>query len=331
MKKIIFILIAVLAGFFVLLSVLTPPGEYSAEKSFWKITKDFSRKAAAGQTLSPGDAQFLTDRIKGFITRYPKSQLIPHAKILVVDVHTAAGDYTTARQDYAKVIQSYPDRPEIVEIAMVKIMNSFYQEKGKSNAVLTEDQKEFNRRVEAVFNKDESAEMIKIFEEVNKGADFDLMLRISQRAMKEFPATSIGLQAPLFIATLYTDAGKIEESRAAFEAAVKYYKDFIVQHVNTPVEIEARKKLVSTYLAQGKPKEATAEVGEILNHPSAAFFLTRANYMELTGLLTQLTSQTKDVERAKQIYQRFIENHSDFNLVELAKKELAELNQGPKE
>ena len=109
MKKAILVYIAILAGVFVLFSLLGLNSDYAIEQMAWKIQKEYldilkDPKVVPDQTFD--------EVIKGYqkiIERYPNSRLTPGIRMLVGHVCYLKKDYETARAKFNEIIQLYPD------------------------------------------------------------------------------------------------------------------------------------------------------------------------------------------------------------------------------
>lgn len=113
MKKIILICLGILAGVFILLSLLGRNSDYAIEQMTWKLQREYidilkDPKVVPEQTFN----KIIRDYQK-IIDRHPGSRLTPGIRMLVGNVYHVKKDYETSREKFNEVIKLYPQNREL--------------------------------------------------------------------------------------------------------------------------------------------------------------------------------------------------------------------------
>ena len=113
MKKVIPIYLGILAGVFVLLSLLGRNSDYAIEQAAWKLQREYidilkDPKVVPEQTF----ARIIKDYQK-IIERYPDSKLTPGLRMIVGNVYLVKKDYETSREKFNEIIKLYPQDREL--------------------------------------------------------------------------------------------------------------------------------------------------------------------------------------------------------------------------
>ena len=108
MKKVVLIYIGILAGVFVLFSLLGRNSDYAIEQTAWKVQREYidilkDPKVVPEQTFN----KVIRDYQK-IIERYPDSKLTPGIRMLVGNVYHVKKDYETSREKFDEIIKLYP-------------------------------------------------------------------------------------------------------------------------------------------------------------------------------------------------------------------------------
>jgi len=139
MKKAVFLFILLLIGSIASLSVLGREGEYVAEKTIWKINRDFEGMAKDPKTTPDAAFDRIIHRYRKFIQKFPNSRLTSSADISAGSVYMFKKDYSKAREELEKVIKKYPDNPKVVVKSMEIILRSYGKEEDGEGVLKTYD------------------------------------------------------------------------------------------------------------------------------------------------------------------------------------------------
>ncbi len=326
MKKIVFILISFLIGLFVLLSALTPENNFVAEKQLWKINKKFYAMTKKSDLPSENFDQIIP-LYENFIHKFPKSSLLPQAYIFLADVYLFKKDYATARQKYEETIQKFSDQPTVV----VKTMNRIILSYGKEETVASvfDRQNKINQTVENLYDPTDmsGSTMKKMFIASYKEEKFYGILKVYQRAMKEFPTSSLGLQAPLLIAKLYYNQKKPKKTTEALDKAIKYYQNIAQQHKNSLIDLQAQELLATCYSHQKNLRAAINVLAEVLIRFAESPYLTPKKALSIVKVINTFAMfQLKDVDIPIEIYQKFITTYPNHPFNQFLKKVIQRLH-----
>lgn len=181
--------------------------------------------------------------------------------------------------------------------------------------------------VRTLFNEEEGGAIEQMLSEQYQRQDFDMMLKTYKRAMRDYPLTVLGVQAPFRIARLYHQQEKVAQSREALREAVQYYREFPTNHKNAPVELQwqAQELLVSSYLVQSDFSSALRSLGGILINFADTPYLTASKADQIIQLMNRLSLQTKNIDQSKTVYQEFLAVYPDHEAVDVVRAGLEEL------
>lgn len=125
MKKVVLIYIGILAGVFILFSLLGRNSDYAIEQMAWKVQREYidilkDPKVVPEQTFD--------EVIKGYqkiIKRHPDSKLTPGIRMLVGNVYYVKKDYETSREKFNEIIKLYPQNKELQAQALSAIGRTY--------------------------------------------------------------------------------------------------------------------------------------------------------------------------------------------------------------
>mgnify|MGYP001594856021 FL=1 len=125
MKKAVLIYIGILAGVFVLFSLLGRDSDYAIEQMAWKVQREYidilkDPKVVPEQTFN----KVIRDYQK-IIERYPSSKLTPMIRMLVGNVYHVKKDYETSREKFNEIIELYPQNRELQAQALSAIGRTY--------------------------------------------------------------------------------------------------------------------------------------------------------------------------------------------------------------
>ena len=125
MRRYLTIYIFILAGIFVLLSLLGRGSSYVVEKRIWKIYKQ-QVDIAKDPAVVPGN---VFDRIiaeyQEIIAKYPNSAHIPDLYIRLGEVNALRGEYDYAREILLSIAGLYPDKKDLLAEALFKVGETY--------------------------------------------------------------------------------------------------------------------------------------------------------------------------------------------------------------
>ena len=134
MKKIIFILCAILAGLFVILSILDH-SDYAMEKQLWRAQKKFERIAQDPTVVPDREFQDLSTEYRQIMRRHPKSALTPRIYIKLGLIAALKKDYAQARKIFEEAIATYPQDLILGSEAAMQIGKTYERENNPAAAL----------------------------------------------------------------------------------------------------------------------------------------------------------------------------------------------------
>lgn len=135
MKKLIFIPLIFLA-ITLLVGLTSQSGQiYQQERVLWWIHNDFKKIANPYAFENERLVQKIVERYNGFIQRYPKSTLVPKARLMLGATLKAQRKYSEARLVFEEIARSYPYDNEVVAKALFAIAQSHENEDNWPKAV----------------------------------------------------------------------------------------------------------------------------------------------------------------------------------------------------
>ncbi|HOW36359.1 MAG TPA: tetratricopeptide repeat protein [Candidatus Omnitrophota bacterium] len=140
MKKILTILVAVLAGLFVILSLLDLKGDYRVEQLVWSNNQKLAVAAKNQETTSEKTFESIAANYRKIIKSFPNSRLVPGINLLLGQTYVAGKSFDKARQVFAETCKKYPDNKALCSEALVLTGKTYQEEKNVSMAVKTFEQ-----------------------------------------------------------------------------------------------------------------------------------------------------------------------------------------------
>ena len=137
MKKTLIKLLILLLIPVVVISVLNFKDDYSAEKAFWRINKQYLKIARDPGAIPDASFDLLIQRYENFLKRYQGSHLESMAEIFKGRVYVLKKDYNTAREIFEEVVDKYPNDARAATIAFKHINQIYAVEKDFDNIVKT--------------------------------------------------------------------------------------------------------------------------------------------------------------------------------------------------
>lgn len=125
MKKIIFIYIGILAGVFVLFSLLSKNSDYAIEQMTWKVQKKYFDILKNPKIIPEHTFDEVIKGYQEIINRYPDSQLTPRYRMLLGQVYYLKKDQETARAQFNEIIKLYPQNNELQAEALAAIGRTY--------------------------------------------------------------------------------------------------------------------------------------------------------------------------------------------------------------
>lgn len=113
MKKTIIIYVGILAGLFVILSLLGRNSEYAIEQKTWKVQRQYFDILKDPKVIPE---QTFLDVIRDYekiIRRYPESKLTQGLRLLVAQVYFLKKDYESAHKKLNETIKLFPNNKEL--------------------------------------------------------------------------------------------------------------------------------------------------------------------------------------------------------------------------
>ncbi len=148
--------------------------------------------------------------------------------------------------------------------------------------------------------------------------DYDGVLRVYKRVLKESPLTPLGFDVPLLIVKLHLKRGNRSLADQAMTRAMEHYREIIDKYPETMSEFQAQQFLASAYFAQQKWRKGVQLLGEsFIRFPEPKYLSPKKADSISKTINTVSVFQLRDPDLPISIYQKFIEAHPGhpFNTV----------------
>lgn len=110
MKKIILTYVAILAGVYVVFSLMDMRGSYVIEQKLWKINRQFSLIARDPSVVPEEKFRDVAAQYEHIIKKYPESKLMEGVRLYLGDLYMLKKDYATARVKYGEIVKLSPNK-----------------------------------------------------------------------------------------------------------------------------------------------------------------------------------------------------------------------------
>ncbi len=130
MRRILLILVLILAGVFAVLSFLDR-SEYALEKNFWYLKKDFAKLAHDPKSYPEQEFKALAREYDQLLEAHPESRLAGKILIQKGMVYVLMKDSEKARETFREILARFPDEGPLNAEALFQIGKTYEQE-GKS-------------------------------------------------------------------------------------------------------------------------------------------------------------------------------------------------------
>jgi len=230
------------------------------------------------------------------------------------------GNRSEAIRILEDIEKRYPDSEE-ASSALVTAAGIRFREENYSEA-----RKLCSRLIENYGNrKNEAAEAIWMLARMEEKSGDWLEASLHYRSLyTNYPYTLQGLEAPLKIASHFSDSGENEVAGDAYTNAREHYRNLIRESRSRGARIMAEKYLVRTYTEEGKWEEAVGKLLELVDsYPRYEHF--RGNYLRAASICEQ---KLKDNRRAEEILSICVEKYPGTSLAEEAEKQLDRIRSG---
>jgi tetratricopeptide (TPR) repeat protein len=139
MKNPLTLLFVCLVSFYIVFTFLGRNSDYAAEKSFWKINKDYERIMREPALVPEITFDELVSEYEKFSVKFPHSHLTPLAQVYIGNVDLSKKDYESARNVFEKIVINYPENKVIGVQAVAGIGSSYALQEDYDNAIRTYD------------------------------------------------------------------------------------------------------------------------------------------------------------------------------------------------
>lgn len=136
MKKRIIIYSGILISVFIVLSLFDIRGEYAAEKTMWRINRDFGRMVKDPDSIPEAEFKSVIKKYLEFKNKYSYSTLAPVAHMLAARVCLLKKDYVKAREIYEEIAKTYKNNPDVCAQAIFEIGESYNREGNFQNMIV---------------------------------------------------------------------------------------------------------------------------------------------------------------------------------------------------
>ena len=122
MKKTLIIIVAILAGLYIILSVLDK-SEYALEKQIYRTQQEYTRIMADPKVIPAKEFENLITRYQRLIAKYPKSQMTPNLFLFIGALYNVQDLQEKAIDNFGEILKRYPDQRLLCATALLNIAN----------------------------------------------------------------------------------------------------------------------------------------------------------------------------------------------------------------
>lgn len=158
-----------------------------------------------------------------------------------------------------------------------------------------------------------------------KQGDWEGVMRVYAEIKADYPDTSVALSIPLFIAQHHQKENRPAQAESSFKEAILGYEKIIKRDPHSPLAAQAWDLISLGYLSQQKWDKAvdslrvlTEAYPDNLRAPKAMFTMAIIYRRQL-----------RDPRKAKEIFEKFIQQYPGHELAGLAKSEIESLQGAP--
>lgn len=136
MKKVLLVLIGILAGVFLLLSFLDK-SDYAIEKKLWRIQKQFDQIAQDPRVVPDQKFESVARSYLSVIKQHPRSPLVKKIYLQIGRVYGLKKDFAKARENFQAVFNKYADDKEVAAEALMNLGITYEGEMDEKQAIAT--------------------------------------------------------------------------------------------------------------------------------------------------------------------------------------------------
>ncbi len=250
MKKTLIAYVAVLAGVFIIFSLLDSQSDYVIEQKVWKVHQQYFDIIKDPNVIPE---QTFHDVIAGYqkiIDKYSQSHLTEGLRFLVGRVYFLRKDYETARKKFYEIIEIYPQKKELHAEAMAAVAKTYEVQDNWAQAYKIYDQilKSYPLTQAALGIPIYIANYHKSLNDYQKTVDaYETAIVYYRKIASENPGSLVGYNALRYLSNCYLDQkhwieaintlGEILQKYAQAEYMTVQTVDMIIKTIN----------IVSTY------------------------------------------------------------------------------------
>lgn len=286
MKKQVIIFLAILIAVYGVLTILDT-GEYRVEKKAWRIQKQFAQIAEDPKAVPAAQYERLIKKYRDLIKKFPDSRYVPQFYSAIGALHVMNNEFDQARKVFGHAATQFKDNPRVASKAFMDVANVYIIEKKYKEAV-------------DVYN----------------------------RIWDNYSKTEVGFLAPFYIIRLYKSTGKGALADLYLKKSLDFYKNIALDESGpATLRMNAYQMLSNVYIGQ-KEWAAAIETSETMLFKFAdEKVITPQRLRGITRVLNLVSIvQLKDFDRARGIYNKFIESHPGHYLNEYLEKVIESLN-----
>lgn len=227
MKKIILVLIAILAGLFIILTVLGSRGEYAAEKLLYEALKTGSKIAANPDVVPPKLVDYIEAKMKKLLQKFPHTQVAKTANIKLAEFYIEYKKYDLAIAQLDKIIKKYGKNRVMLSMAYF-LKGVAYEKQDKWPDALKQYHIARDNYSDTQIGMKVPIYIIDYYTAKGREADAkqacDEAIQFYKRIEKENSKKPLGYMASLFLIQAYIKADNFESAGVAIEETLdKYY------------------------------------------------------------------------------------------------------------
>lgn len=197
--------------------------EYSAEKLYWRATKQYNQLLKSTDEPGPSEFKDVITAYQEVTIKFPRWQNTPKAHFNISQLYALQKEYAQAEKELEKIVKNFSKMPDVCA------------------------QAEFATAL--------------IYEEFEH--DWDKALKKLKDIEDKYPNTYSSLQVPLHIARHYKRTSETEKEKEAFSMAIVKYKKMIKESPNTLGALTVLDFVMAVYGEQNKKTEALSYLDEV--------------------------------------------------------------------
>ncbi|MBU3933310.1 MAG: tetratricopeptide repeat protein [Candidatus Omnitrophica bacterium] len=218
---------------------------------------------------------------------------------------------------YRRVVEKYPLEPLAARsgfmIAQIYILQEQYSQAKEELVKITQN---FSRNGELA-----SQAQFMIGNLYERQGDWQQAISEYEKVTDLFPLSSIGLKTPIYVAEYYKRNKNEAQANKAYDRALKHYQKIINEYSGTSMVAAVKDYSALAYVSQGNWDAAVDVWQTIVNE----YPQTQIGAGSLFAIGETYLREIKDLEKAIEVYEGFVENNPTSKIIRHAKFQIGRL------